>query len=142
MTDQNIDPAPIDPALVEAPYPLQQHLGFAITEWRKDYARFDLPMAPFLMNRYGIPHGGVHAVMADTVMGFCGCYTGDPEVKELAMTLNLSVNYVGPLKGETMIAEGRVTGGGAKTFFAEATIRDEEGNVAARATGVFRRRGK
>ncbi|MGB2201185.1 MAG: PaaI family thioesterase [Pseudooceanicola atlanticus] len=136
MTDQKIDPA-----LVEDPYPLQKHLGFFITEWSEGFARFELPLEHFLMNRYGIPHGGVHAMMADTVMGYCGCYTGDPEARELAMTLNLNVNYVGPLKGETIIAEGRVTGGGAKTFFAEAVIRDEKGNVAARATGVFRRRG-
>lgn len=132
----------IDPALVEDPYPLQRHLGFYVTEWREGFARFELPMEDFLMNRYGIPHGGVHAVMSDTVMGYCGCYTGDPEHRELAMTLNLSVNYVGPLKGRTIIAEGQVTGGGAKTFFAEAVVKDEEGNVAARATGVFRRRGK
>ena len=136
MTDQKIDPA-----LVEDPYPLQKHLGFFITAWSEGFARFELPLEHFLMNRYGIPHGGVHAMMADTVMGYCGCYTGDPEARELAMTLNLNVNYVGPLKGETIIAEGRVTGGGAKTFFAEAVIRDEKGNVAARATGVFRRRG-
>ena len=95
MTDQKIDPA-----LVEAPYPLQEHLGFRMTDWREGFARFELPLEHFLMNRYGIPHGGVHAVMADTAMGYCGCYTGDPENRELAMTLNLSVNYVGPLKGK------------------------------------------
>lgn len=137
MTDQKIDPA-----LVEAPYPLQEHLGFRMTDWREGFARFELPLEHFLMNRYGIPHGGVHAVMADTAMGYCGCYTGDPENRELAMTLNLSVNYVGPLKGKILISEATVTGGGAKTFFAEAVIKDELDNIAARATGVFRRRGK
>jgi len=93
------------------------------------------------MNRYGIPHGGVHAVMADTVMGYAGCYTGSPEEKRLAMTLNLSVNYVGPLKGKMIIAEGQKTGGGRKSYFGEAIIKDELGNIAARATGVFRYRG-
>lgn len=137
MTEQ-----PLDPALVEDPYPLQAHLGFKLTAWSEGFARFELPMEHFLMNRYGILHGGIHGVMADTVMGYCGCYTGDPENKELAMTLNLNVNYVGPLKGDLLIAEGRVTGGGAKTFFAEAVVKDEIDNIAARATGVFRRRGK
>lgn len=132
---------PLDPALIEDPYPLQKHLGFEITGWSEGYARFELPLEPFLMNRYGIPHGGVHAVLMDTAMGYCGSYTGDPEHRNLAMTLNLSINYVGRLEGTRMIAEARVTGGGAKTFFAEAEIRDDLGNVAARATGVFRRRG-
>ncbi len=132
----------IDPRLVEDPYPLQSHLGFKLTQWSEGFARFELPLEPFLMNRYGILHGGIHSVMADTVMGYCGCYTGDPDNRELAMTLNLNVNFVGPMKGDLLIAEGRVTGGGAKTFFAEAVVKDELENIAARATGVFRRRGK
>ena len=128
----------LPPELVESPYPLQEHLGFRITDWRKDYARFELPMAPFLMNRYGILHGGVHATMCDTVMGYAGCYTGDPDNRQLAMTLNLSTNFLGQMKGKLLIAEGFRTGGGAKTFFAEARISDELGTLAATGTGVFR----
>ena len=131
----------LDPRLIEDDYPFQKLIGFYLTSWREGYARFDLPLRGDLMNRYGIPHGGVHALMADTVMGFTGSYTGDPDRRQLCMTMNMNVNYVGQLKGETMIAEGRRTGGGRKTYFAEAEIRDELGNVAARATGVFRYRG-
>ena len=132
----------IDPALVEEPYAFQKHIGFFITEWREGFARFELPMEDFLMNRYGILHGGVHAFMADTCMGYAGSYTGDPVNRQLAMTLNLNVNYVGQLRGERLIAEGTLTGGGAKTYFAEAVVKDETGAIGARATGVFRRRGK
>ena len=92
------------------------------------------------MNRYGIAHGGVHAVMLDTVMGYCGCYTGDRDDPKLAMTLSLNVNYIGQAKGNVLIAEGRRTGGGRKTFFAEATIMDELGTKVATGTGVFRYR--
>ena len=128
----------MDPNLVEDPYPLQSHLGFRITDWRENYARFELPMEGFLMNRYGILHGGVHSMMCDTAMGYAGCYTGDPEARNLAMTLNLSVNFLAQTKGKLLIAEGFRTGGGAKTFFAEAKISDETGVVAATGTGVFR----
>lgn len=128
----------MDPNLVEDPYPLQSHLGFRITEWRENYARFELPMEDFLMNRYGILHGGVHSMMCDTAMGFAGCYTGDPEARNLAMTLNLSVNFLAQTRGKLLIAEGFRTGGGAKTFFAEAKISDETGVLAATGTGVFR----
>ncbi|MGH1459865.1 MAG: PaaI family thioesterase [Paracoccaceae bacterium] len=132
----------LDPALVEEAYPLQQHLGFEIKAWSPDYARFELPLEPYLMNRYGIPHGGVHAVMLDTVMGFCGCYTGDRANPQLAMTLSLNVNFVGQAKGKLLIAEGRRTGGGRKTFFAEATVMDELGTKVASGTGVFRYRSR
>jgi uncharacterized protein (TIGR00369 family) len=141
MTNPETAPAQkIDPDLIESPYPLQKHIGFYITDWREGYARFELPMEHFLMNRYGILHGGVHSLMCDTAMGYAGAYTGDPQNRNLAMTLNLSVNFIGQMKGKTLIAEGRRTGGGAKTFFAEATITDDLATLSARATGVFRLR--
>ena len=69
----------IDPRLVEEPYPLQRQIGFRIAGWAEDHARFELPLAEHLLNRYGIPHGGVYAMLLDTVMGYSGCYTGEPE---------------------------------------------------------------
>jgi uncharacterized protein (TIGR00369 family) len=129
-------------ALIEEPYPLQAHLGFVMTGWSEGYSRFELPLAPFLMNRFGIPHGGVHAMMLDTVMGFCGCYTGDPDDRQMAMTLSMTVNFMAQAQGKIMIGEGRVTGGGRKTFFAAGTVTDETGITIATGTGVFRYRGR
>lgn len=131
----------IDPELVEEPYALQAHLGFVMTAWSENYARFELPLEPFLMNRYGIPHGGVHATLLDTVMGFCGCYTGDRANKRLVMTLSLNVNYIGQAQGTRLIAEGWKTGGGRKTFFADGIVKDDLGNKIASGSAVFRYRG-
>lgn len=131
----------MNPALTEDPYALQRHLGFEITEWNQDFARVELPIAPHLGNRYGIPHGGVFATILDTAMGFCGCFTGDPALKRLAMTLSLTVNYEAQAKGTLLICEGRRTGGGAKTFFAEGVVTDDLGTRIASGTGVFRVRG-
>lgn len=131
---------PIDPALVEEPYALQRHLGFRITHWAPDCARFELPLEPFLMNRYGIPHGGIYATLLDTVMGFSGCYTGDPERKVLAMTLTLNTSFLARPEGGLLIGEGKRTGGGRSTFFAEGTITDGTGIVCARGSGAFRYR--
>ena len=127
--------------LIEAPYPLQKHMGFYMTAWSEGFARFELPMEPFLMNRYGILHGGVHSVMADTAMGFCGTYTGDPEKRLMGMTLNLSVNFLSQPKGSLLIVEARKTGGGAKTYFAACDVTDDLGTLIAQGTGVFRVRG-
>lgn len=132
----------LDPALVEDAYPLQRHLGMRIVDWREDYACWELPVAPHLGNRYGIPHGGVYATLMDTVMGFAGCFTGDPELRRMAMTLSLNVNYLSRPKGAMLIAEGWRTGGGKSSFFGEAVVKDETGEKLATATGVFRyRRG-
>ena len=56
------------PLAQEAPYPLQSHLGFVLKEWKEDFCSLELPLEPFLMNRFGIPHGGVHAVLLDTCL--------------------------------------------------------------------------
>lgn len=130
----------IDPTLIEQPYPLQDHLGFRITGWRPDWARFEIPLAPFLMNRYGIPHGGIYATILDTVMGYAGCYTGDPAMRRLAMTLTLTTSFLSRPEGDLLIAEGTRTGGGRSTFFAEAEVRDTKGTICARGSGAFRYR--
>ena len=136
MTDE------IDPALLEAPSALQTHLGYRLTIWSEDFARVELPLTPVLMNRQGLPHGGMHATLLDTAMGFCGCYTGDPDRSQMALTLSLTVNYLGQAQGEVLIADARRMGGGKSTFFAEATVRDDQDTLIATGSGVFRyRRG-
>jgi uncharacterized protein (TIGR00369 family) len=49
-----------------------------LTGWREGWARVELPVADVLGNRQGLVHGGVHATLLDTAMGYCGCFTGDP----------------------------------------------------------------
>lgn len=124
----------------EAPYPYQQLLGFRLVDWKTDYSRFELPLETKHQNRYGIPHGGVYATMLDTVMGFCGCYTGDISTKRLAMTLSMTTDFLSRPTGDLLICEGYRTGGGARTFFARGEIKDREGTLVAVGTGVFRYR--
>lgn len=130
----------LDPRLVEPPYPLQTHLGIEMTAWSDGAATVELPIQPFLGNRQGLPHGGIHATLLDTAMGYAGCHTGDPGRKQNALTLSLTVNYVGQAKGTRLIASGHKTGGGAKTYFAEGRLTDDQGTLVATATGVFRYR--
>ncbi|MFP4451383.1 MAG: PaaI family thioesterase [Rhodosalinus sp.] len=130
----------MDRRFVEEPYPFQSHLGFNLTEWREGFARFEQPTLEHLGNRHGNLHGGVHATLLDTAMGYAGCWTGDPDRRQMALTLSLTVNYLGRSEGLRMIAEARLTGGGRRTFFAEGEVRDEDGVVLATGSGVFRYR--
>ncbi|WP_108661605.1 PaaI family thioesterase [Acuticoccus kandeliae] len=132
----------LDPALEEPHYALQAHLGFKMVAWTEDFSAFELPLAPHLMNRYGIPHGGIYATMLDTVMGYAGCYTGDPEDVRLAMTLSLTTNFLSRPRGERLIIEGRRIGGGRTTFFADGTVVDETGELVATGSGTFRYRAR
>ena len=130
----------LDPRLIEAPYPLQAHLGMEMTAWSDGFSKVEMPISDFIGNRQGLPHGGIHATLLDSAMGYAGCYTGIPGQMRLALTLSMTVNFVGQAQGTRLIAEGRKTGGGHKTYFAEGTCHDDLGNLLATATGVFRYR--
>lgn len=124
--------------LLEEPSGFQKLLGYELSEWRADFARIELAMGPAIMNRQDIPHGGIHATLIDTAMGYAGCYTGDPDRKQPTLTLSLTINFLGQASGARLIAEARRTGGGRKTFFAEGRVVDETGTLIAMGTGVFR----
>lgn len=128
--------------LLEEPYEFQELIGYKHVDWRDGYARFEMPMEKKILNRYGIPHGGVLATLLDTVMGFSGCYTGDRSKPALGMTLSMNVNYIAQAKGKLLTAEGVRVGGGRKTFFAEGKISDDDGTLLATSTGVFRVRSQ
>ncbi len=130
------------PAITETPSPFSQTFGFHLTRWETGFARVEADMVPHMMNRQGLPHGGVHASMLDTAMGYCGCYTGDPDVTQNALTLSLTVNYLARATGQRLICEARVTGGGRATFFARGEVRDDTGALIAEATGVFKLRSR
>lgn len=139
MTEPS-EPSRVDPALIEPPYPLQRHLGFELTRWQPDYARIEIPLTEMLTNRQGLPHGGIHATLLDTAMGFAGCHTGDPARRRMALTLSLTVNFIALATGGHLVAEGWRRGGGRRTYFAEGRVTDETGTLVASATGVFRYR--
>ncbi len=132
----------VDPATGEPLYPYQKLLGFNVTEWSEGFARVELEVDPERHgNRYGIPHGGVHATLMDTAAGFAGSWCAHPGRVRRAMTLSLTVNYLGQMRGRKMIAEGRVTGGGRKTYFAAVELTDETGARLASAVATMRYRG-
>lgn len=121
----------------EGPYPFQAHLGFELADWSDGFALLHQQVLPHLGNRHGIPHGGAIATLLDTCMGYAGCWTGD-ETRQLCLTLSMTVNYIGQARGKMLFAEGRKTGGGRRTFFAQGVVTDDAGVKIATATGAFR----
>lgn len=128
----------INGAAWESPYAFARLIGMTLTSWTKDRAEITLPVRTEISNRHGIPHGGIHAAMLDTCMGYAGCYTGIEDQRRYCLTLNLSVNYVGPAQGRTLVATGSRIGGDRKTFFAEGQLHDDTGALVATSSGVFR----
>lgn len=130
----------MDKQFYEAPYAYGAHMGWDMVEWSDGFARFEMPVRSFHLNRHDNLHGGTHASLLDTVMGYAGCWTDVPDQRQMCLTLNLNVQFVSRSDRPLLIAEGRKTDGGASIFFAEGCVRDDQGLVLARATGVFKYR--
>lgn len=120
------------------PYPYQTLLGYEIAEWDVGRSLVTMPILDCHTNRHGLPHGGVYAALLDTAMGFAGSYTPPGEEKRFALTLSMTTNFLSRPKGSLLKTEGRVTGGGRNTFFAEASVTDDTGELIATAVGTFR----
>ena len=124
--------------LNEDPSAFQKHLGYHVVRFERGLCEMEMPIAPFLMNRNNIPHGGSYSALLDTAMGFAGSFAGAGAEPNRALTLNLSVNFLAQSTGNTLIARAKRVGGGMKTYFAEATLHDDTGTLIATATGVFK----
>ena len=137
MTEKTVNE---DPSLPDSPF--QRHVGFTRTAQGEGFTRLELDMRPELENPLGIPHGGVHASMLDSAMGWAGVWTGDDTPARKSVTLNLNVSYLAipddTAQGTRLIAEGRKLGGGRKVFFSEGELRDQTGRLLARSSGTFR----
>lgn len=107
-------------------------------------ARVVLEIGPQHLNRNGTLHGGIHAMMLDAAAGFAASRLladGGPEIVPV-VTLSLTTDYVAPAQSGRVEAVGRVSGGGYKIVHADAEIRDADGRLCSRATGVFKRAAK
>ncbi|MBX6352514.1 MAG: PaaI family thioesterase [Thermoflavifilum sp.] len=92
-----------------------------------------LPVTPWLMNPGGMVHGGVTAFLCDNAMGMASALEkGRPGV-----TLEMSVRYHKPGRGERLIATGELVHAGSLLNSARCEVRDEHGTLIASASGTF-----
>ena len=115
-----------------------KHIGMELVDWTPGAARIELALTAIHANRQGLPHGGIHAALLDSAMGYAGCHADEGGMN--ALTLSLNVQYLSRPEGSRLIATARRTGGGRSTYFAEGEVTDETGRVIATGTGVFRYR--
>lgn len=119
--------------------PFLTHLGATLVALSPGYAEFQLELEPKHLNRQMRLHGGTTASLLDAACGYAGLYTGPNEPIQDSKTLMLSVSYVSSLSNGILRACGKVTGGGHKIYFAEASLLTDDGQLVATATGTFKR---
>jgi uncharacterized protein (TIGR00369 family) len=90
-----------------------------------------------LENNAGLIHGGATATMLDTAMGAAVNTTLPPD--KMALTLDLKLTYLRPLtlRSGPITASARVLSVAGRTAYAEGSVRDGAGELAAHSVGIF-----
>jgi uncharacterized protein (TIGR00369 family) len=112
-------------------------LGLVVEDVRVDYCRMRLPWRREVSQPFGVLHGGALASLIDSVV-VPAIGSGYEEAVGFATT-DLTVQYLGALRDDDVIAEGWVTKRGRTTIFCEATARSaRRGDVIARGLLTYR----
>lgn len=119
--------------------PAAQTLGKEVLELdpERGYIRAAYMAGDNFRNRRGRVYGGFIAAMLD---GLCGhavrsSHRGEDRTH---MTLELKTSFLGSAKPGRFIGEGWVRHRGKSIAFAEAELRDEAGELIARASATFK----
>lgn len=116
--------------------PYSEMLGMEFVEVSEGHVLLRVRVQQSHLNADGIVHGGVLPAVADGAMGNAlRTLNGD---SAQVLTAELNVQYLRPVTGGALLAEGRVVRSGKRLSFAEVAIRDEaSGKAVARGSGVF-----
>lgn len=116
--------------------PPMKHFGAKLAFDRVDRVRAVIdPVTPVHRGGLGTDavNGVVLAGLFDLVIGTVGWLTR-PDVR--SATVNLSMSFFRPTRGERIAAEARLVRAGLNLVFAAAEIFDAEGRVTARCDGT------
>lgn len=94
------------------------------------------------LNRQGILHGGITAMLLDNALGASASLAIDPSGSHPCSTMTLNIAYLAPGQPGLVTATGQLVGGGAKVKFVQGELRHQDGTLIATATGAFRKMHK
>jgi uncharacterized protein (TIGR00369 family) len=110
-------------------------LGLNLVSLEKGRVVFTMRIKPRHKQIHGVVHGGVLATVADTVAAIAA-YTTVPKGTDIA-TVELKINFLEPVPGGLIKAEGRVLRTGRNFVVTECEIYKEGGRLAAKALLTF-----
>jgi len=100
-----------------------------------DGARVELEVEPKHRQLLGTVHGGVIAMLIDTVT-YWAAFLVLPEDTTL-VNIDLKLNYLRPVSQGLLIAEGRCLKAGRTVSYAEAHVTDGAGRLVAHGTSTL-----
>jgi uncharacterized protein (TIGR00369 family) len=122
----------------DTPNPLLDALGIRLSKLGHGFAEFELELEARHLNRTGSLQGGVSATLLDAACGYAilqdeSGSTGD------AITLMLSISYLGKVSSGRVRAVAEVTRAGRSIYFSSGKLMSETGELIATAQGTFKK---
>jgi len=115
--------------------PFLHHMQMKLISVSWDRAMVELETGNCHLQPYGIVHGGVLATLIDTA-AFWAAFARLPEDVGL-VSVDLKLNYLKPVKTDTLTAAGYCLRPGKTISYAEAKVVDEEGDLVAHGTSTL-----
>ena len=108
------------------------HMSMRLTAIDIDTTEIEMDITPNHFQAYDIVHGGVLATLIDTAT-FWSVYMRIPEDAGL-VNIDLKLNYLEPVKRESLLAKGRAIRSGKSISYAEAYVLDTNDKIVAHGT--------
>ncbi len=98
-------------------------------------ARLGIELQPHHFNQQGIVHGGLISMLADTAIGLALRSRLGPGLTH--RTAQLNVHFLRHSERGRLVGIGRALHSGKRMGYGEAEVRDDDGELLARASGTF-----
>ena len=115
--------------------PFAKLLGIELMAAEPGAVTLGLRIRDDLRQIHGVLHGGAIASLIDTATAFA--IVTQLTRAEKFTTVDLTVNYLKPLKDGTATAQARVVRAGRRLFTVTAEVRDDDGSLAAMAVSTY-----
>lgn len=125
-------------ALIRAGVPMAEDIGFVIEEARSGFARARVPFSDRLVRPGGTLSGPVQMALADASM-YAAVLATLGKV-EMAVTSNLSINFLQKPAPTDLVAEATVLRMGRRLAFCEVRLlsgNDDDEQLVAHVTGSY-----
>ena len=111
--------------------PYYEHIGIEVVEVSEGFAKLSLKLKDCLTHPFGYLHGGAMASLADSA-GINSVFTTLHD-DEKAVTLEMKINFLLPVKDKGVYAEGRVIHRGKKSAVSDVEVKNMNGKLVAKA---------
>ncbi|WP_017729047.1 PaaI family thioesterase [Halalkalibacterium ligniniphilum] len=110
-------------------------LGVNVLKGNEGECELELNVKKEFTQSFGTVHGGIIATLLD--MGMAAAISSTLDQDKYSNTIDLHINYLRPMLGETMSVKASIVKRGRRITVASAGAYNEEGKQIASATGNF-----